>query len=121
MPTPNECRVSWNGSSISITAHQVPRWAWSTASIDVAVDGHTILQTRGVFKFVGKHIENIVLNGKPHIVELAWGRASLRSFPFNLSIDNAPVANSRVPIQNWWVGFWPWAALLGYFIWRYTK
>lgn len=120
MPDPSECRVSWNGADVAITARTIPRWAWNTASIDVAVNGRNILRTGGVFRFTGKHIEHFDFRGSSHVCEIAWGMASLRYFPFSLNIDGLPILKSRVPIQNWWYALWPWVVVVAFLVWRRT-
>jgi hypothetical protein len=120
MISSSACLATWNGASVSITAQLVPRYAWNTASIDVAVDGHTILRTGGVLKSAGTHAEGFTRGGTAHAAELTWGIGALRSFPFSLRIDGAPVVESRVPIQNWWLALWPWAAFACFLAWRYV-
>ena len=41
-----EKKTQWNGSAVEVTAHLVPRFLWSTASIDVFLDGRCILSKR---------------------------------------------------------------------------
>src|SRR6476646_1067486 len=51
------CHVLWNGVAVGVTARAAHRYAWTTVSIDVAVDATTISRTGGVFKFVGTRVE----------------------------------------------------------------
>lgn len=96
-PIPN-----WRGSEIRVTAKLVPRFLWSTASIDVFIKNKCILQTGGQLKITGAYSTSFTDDaGGHHRAELAWGRASLRSFPFRLQIDGEPIADSRVKIENW--------------------
>ena len=97
------------GKPVSITARLVPRFAWQTASIDIAVSDRNVLRTGGVRTIVGKHTETFASDGIEHCVEVKWSKGSLRSFPFSLCIDGLPVVESRVPIANWWLSLWPWA------------
>ena len=106
---------------MSIAAKLVPRYVWQSASIDVAVNGRSVLKTGGVFKLVGKHTETFASNGIEHNVEVTWGKAALRSFPFRLSIDGMPVLESRVPISNWWLGLWPWILFVAFVAWRFSS
>lgn len=106
---------------MSITAKLVPRYAWQSASIDVAVNRRFVLKTGGVFKLVGKHAETFAFDGIEHSVEVTWGKAALRSFPFSLSIDGLPVLESRVPISNWWLALWPWALIVAFVVWRFSS
>ena len=103
-----------------ITARLVPRYAWHSASIDVAVSDRIVLRTGGVLKLVGTHVEMFAIDGVEHGVEVTWGKASLRSFPFSLNIDGLPVVASRVPIANWWLALWPWALFVGFVAWRFA-
>ena len=106
---------------MSITARLVPRYAWQSASIDVAVSGRVVLRTGGVMKLVGKHTETFESDGTEHSAEVTWGKATLRSFPFSLSIDGVAVLESRVPIANWWLALWPWALFIGFIAWRFSS
>lgn len=106
---------------MSITARLVPRYAWQSASIDVVVGDRIALRTGGVLKLVGKHAVTFASEGIEHRVEVTWGKAALRSIPFNLSIDGYPVVESRVPIANWWFALWPWALFIGFIAWRFSS
>jgi hypothetical protein len=97
---------------VRMTARLVPRFAWTTASIDVSVDGADVLRTKGVFKAVGRHGETFQMTGAEHKAVVSWGKASIRSFPVNLSIDGVAVMESRVRVENWMLGLWPWALAL---------
>ena len=118
MPIARDCLASWNDTTVAVTARAIPRFAWTSASIDVAIGDETILKTGGVLKVVGKHVETFELRGATHTVEIAWGKATLRSFPFSLHIDGSPLLASRVPVENWWFSLWPWALLAGFLAWR---
>lgn len=92
---------------------------WTTASIDVSVNGKTVLRSGGVMKITGGTATTFEYAGMTHKVALSWGKASLRSLPFRLEIDDDLVADSCVLISNWWLAFWPVAAiLLLAFLWR---
>jgi hypothetical protein len=104
--------------AIDVSARLVPRYAWTTASIDVFVDGRRILKTGGVFKIAAKHTERFQEQDGVHAAEIAWGKATLRSFPIVLKIDDTQILASRVVIENWWLVLWPWAALAAFLIWR---
>lgn len=111
------CSASWNSTAVEVTARMIPRYAWTTASIDVAIGGNTILETGGVLKVVGAHVGPFEFHGVKHSVEITWGEATLRSFPFRLFIDGFPLLASSVPIANWWLALWPWAVLAGFSAW----
>jgi hypothetical protein len=121
MASSSSCETNWRGTPVSITAKLVPRYAWQSASLDVAVNGRFVLKTGGVFKLVGKHAETFASDGIEHSVEVTWGKAALRSFPFSLSIDGMSVLESRVPICNWWLALWPWALLVAFVAWRFSS
>jgi hypothetical protein len=111
------CHVLWNGVAVGVTARAVPRYAWTTVSIDVAVDATTILRTGGAFKFVGTRVEKFMLDGKEHTAELVWSAAKLRSFPIKLSIDGSPLLKADVPVKNWWLSQWPLVLIVGAVAW----
>jgi hypothetical protein len=121
MASSTTSETNWHGTPVSITARLVPRYAWQSASIDVAIRGRVVLRSGGVFKLVGKHAETFASDGIEHRVEVTWGKAALRSFPFSLSIDGMAVVESRVPIANWWLALWPWALFVGYIAWRFSS
>ena len=118
MPITKSCIVSWNGTTVAVTARAVPRYAWMTVSIDVAVGNETILKTGGVLKAVGDHAECFEFRGATHKAQVTWGKPTFRSFPFTLHIDGAPLLESRVPVENWWLTIWPWALLAAFIAWR---
>ena len=101
----------WSGVPIRVTARVVPRYAWRTTSIDVAVNGRTVLQTGGVRKIIGVHSETLDLAGVQHLMELSWGQFTSGAFPFLLKIDGVVVLESRVVAPYWWVAYWPYVAV----------
>lgn len=107
-----EYSTSWNSASVEVTSRIISRYGWTTASIDVAVDGDTVLRTGGVLKIRGSHTAMFDYDGKSHKAVLSWGRGSLRFFPFRLEVDDILVAESRVFIENWWSAWWPMNATL---------
>jgi len=114
------CATVWNGAIVEVSAALVPRYLWQSASIEVAVSDHTVLQTGGVLTFVGSRSESFLHEGVPHTAEVKWGKAALRSFPFVLNIDGTAVLESRVPVTNWWLSLWPIALLLAFLAWRFA-
>ena len=94
--------IKWQGSVVDVQARLVPRYLWNTASIGVFLDGQRILQTGGELKFTGSYSTTFTHSGSTHTAELTWGFSGLSfSFPYQLRIDGAPVAASRVHIRNW--------------------
>jgi hypothetical protein len=94
----------WQDCPIGVRARLVPRFLWSTASIDVFLGEKCILRTGGQFKFKGSHSTTFILSGSSHTAELSWGYGSFGSFPYQLRIDDAPVCTSRVYIGNQMMG-----------------
>ena len=107
-----EYATSWNGVPVRVTCRIIGRYGWTTATIDVAIDGAKILATGGVMKFAATHEENFDFRQSPHRAKVGWGRGAIRSLPFTLTIDDALVADARVPIQNWWIALWPCVAVV---------
>jgi len=111
--------LTWKGASVHVTSRIIGRYAWTTASIDVSVNGKTVLRSGGVMKITGDTVSTFEHEGASHRVALSWGGISLRSFPFRLEIDGDLIADSRVFVSNWWVAYWPLAAVcLFALLWR---
>jgi hypothetical protein len=96
--------IQWQDGTIEVRARLVPRYLWSTASIEVLLDGRCILQTGGRMKFTGTEVATFTHAGSEHTARLLWGAGFLRSFPYKLRIDDAPVSEARAHIRNWPVG-----------------
>jgi hypothetical protein len=93
--------IQWHGSPIDVQARLVPRFLWSTASIDVFVDQQCILRTGGQLKATGSHSTTFTHSGSTYTAELSWGCGLLFSFPYKLRIDGTPISEARVRVQNW--------------------
>ena len=104
--------ANWNGHTVVVTSTLISRYLWQTASIDVFVDENCVLRTGGQAKITGSHRETFHFAGSTHEAALSWGRAGLRSFPVQLTIDGQKIVDSRVRTANWAIGFWPWVAAL---------
>lgn len=105
--------IQWQGSPVDVQARLVPRYLWNTASVEVFLAGQRILRTGGQFKFTGSFSTTFTHGGGAHKAELSWGMCGLSfSFPYQLRIDGAPVADSRVRIRNWPVALVVAAVLL---------
>lgn len=116
-PTSDRCQT-WKGASVQVTSRIIARYLWTTASINVSVTGKTVLRSGGVMRITGDTVATFEYEGVSHRVALSWGKASLRSFPFQLEIDGDLIADSRVLISNWWLAYWPLAAIfLLAFVW----
>jgi hypothetical protein len=104
--------IKWKDSTVDVQARLIPRFLWSTASIDVFLDGQCILRTGGQLKFTGSHSTTFSHSDSTHTAELSWGTTiSLMSFPYQLRVDGVPVASSRVYIRNWPLGLTVWISI----------
>jgi hypothetical protein len=101
--------IQWQDSTVDVQARLVPRFLWSTASIDVFLGGQCILRTGGQMKFTGSHSTTFTYSGSTHTAELSWGASGLSlSFPYQLRLDGVPVVDLRVHIRNWPLGLVAW-------------
>ena len=111
--------IQWQGSRVDVRARLIPRFLWTTASIDVFLDEQCILRTGGQMKCTGSYSTTFTHSGSAHTAELAWGYGFLFSFPYKLRIDGTAVSEARVRVQNWPLGlifaFLVAAALLAIF------
>ncbi len=78
-------RAVWYGVPIIITCRLIRRYVWTTASIDVWVDGNRVLESGGVLKMTGSHAESFHFRNTTHEApdqELRAVRADdLREYP----------------------------------------
>jgi hypothetical protein len=93
-------KIRWHGSEVEVKARIVPRYGWTTASIDVFLDGKCILRTGGQLKVTGSSGAVFDHEGSRHFVELSWGMVRGHEFPYVLRINDAKVALSDVPVEN---------------------
>jgi hypothetical protein len=100
----HEGTVRWHDSVVSVRARQVPRFLWTTASIDVYLDEQCILQTGGKLNPTGSYSAIFNHGGSAHTAEVHWGMAAWYSFPYELKINGFPVIASRVRADNWYLG-----------------
>ena len=97
--------IKWHDKAVDVQSRLVPRYLWSTASIDVFLDGQLILSTGGQMKFTGAHSTTFTQGGTTHTAELCWGGSGFGfSFPCQLKIDGVLISTSRVHIRNWQLG-----------------
>lgn len=101
-------KALWNNKEIEVSANLVPLFLWTTASIDVLLEGKRILKTGGKLKIIGSVTSEFEDEGTKHEARLTWGRATRRSFPYQLEIDKILVSNSEVFIQNWKMSYALW-------------
>jgi hypothetical protein len=111
--------IRWQGGRVEVQARLVPRFLWSTASIDVSLEGRCILRSGGQMKATGSHAATFNHSGSAHTAEVSWGYGFLRSFPYKLRIDGISICAGRVDVRNWPLGliipFLAAAALLAAF------
>jgi hypothetical protein len=96
-------KIRWRGSTVEVKARLVPRYFWTTASIDVYLDGQCILQTGGQQKVTGSSWADFDHGGSKHSVELSWEAVRGFEFPYVLRINDAKVALAGVPVENAWL------------------
>ena len=99
--------ISWRNKPVRVQARLVPRFFWTTASIDVILEDKCILRTGGQFKFTGSHSVAFTDGRSEHQADLTWGRASGDRFPYQLRIDGATVSDLEVEVENWPMGYIP--------------
>ncbi len=88
-------------------AYYVPRFVWTTASIDVYLGDECVLRTGGQFKLTGSHSAAFTDGGTEHRMELTWGGSGGFRFPYQLRIDGVLVADAHVAVENWGMIFIP--------------
>jgi len=96
--------IEWQDGKVEVEARLVPRFFWTTASINVFLGGQCILRTGGQLKLTGSHSTTFTHSGAEHTAELSWGLSGLVSFPYQLQIDGLVVSAARVRILNWPIG-----------------
>lgn len=98
----------WNNKPVVVTARSLPRFLWTTASIDVFLDGQCILRSGGQAKLTGGHSAAFTHEGVQHQVGLTWGKSSGDfGFPYEVRIDGAKVDEGTVQIENRYMVFIP--------------
>jgi hypothetical protein len=106
--------MRWHGSKLEVRARPVPRYLWTTVSIDVLLDGEPVLCTGGQASLLGKCRSRFRREGKAHKAELSWGKMANGAFPFMLRIDEELVLASEVPVENWGIVLAGWIAALAF-------
>jgi hypothetical protein len=114
----------WRGSTVVVRARPVPRHLWTTASIDVLLDGRCILRTGGAAKITGPVSAEFDHDGAVHTVELSWGQErsrglARRRFPYRLRIDGAERAASEVAVEHSWLVVIPYSLVVLYLLLRH--
>jgi len=99
--------ADWQGHAVTLASRLVGRFLWSTASIDIFVDGNCVLRTGGQLKVRSTCVGEFTMDGSPHKAELTWSKGSLFSYPVELRIDDVLVVQGRVSTKNWPLALWP--------------
>lgn len=92
--------VSWRGKTVRVRAKYIPRFLWTTASIDVYLDGECVFRTGGQLKATGSHIAMFRSGGSEFRMELKWGRSAGFGFPYQLRIEGELVDEAQVRVEN---------------------
>ncbi len=92
--------VTWRGKTVKVRAHLVPRFLFSSASIDVYLNGECVFRTGGKINPTGSHSAAVRIGGSGHQIEVAWGRSRNFCFPYQLRIDGELVTESEVQVEN---------------------
>jgi len=92
--------IAWQGRAVLVRANYIPRFVWTTASIDVFLDGRCVFRTGGQLKAIGSHTATFNDGGSEHRIELKWGRSRDFCFPYQLRIDGVLVGESQVRVEN---------------------
>jgi hypothetical protein len=113
----------WRGSTVEVRARLVPGHLWTTASIDVFLDGRCILRSGGEGKPTGSRSAEFHHDGEVHTLELSWSRMQRRGltrrrFPYRLRIDGAELAASQVDVENAWLVAVPFLVVASYLVLR---
>lgn len=101
----------WGDKKVRVQAKLIPRYLWSTASIDVYLEDECILRTGGQLKFIGTCTAPFTCENSSHRVVLKYGLARIRFIPFQLEMDGTVIAASRAYIQNWMLGYVTWLVI----------
>jgi len=85
-PTDMSEKYSMARQPVDVQARLVPRFLWSTASIDVFLDKQSILRTGGKFESHRFTFCDVHAFRFHATAELSWGYGLLFSFPYKLVI-----------------------------------
>ncbi|HSM95293.1 MAG TPA: hypothetical protein VLT91_04560 [Rhizomicrobium sp.] len=98
--------TQWDDVDVAVESVLVPRYLYTSASVNVYVAGNCILQTGGVMRFSGKNMAEFAHNGTDHQVVLDWtsGRSSVG---YTLMIDGDKILEGSVFPRNALMGMTP--------------
>jgi hypothetical protein len=108
--------TSWRDKTVRVQARLVPRFLWTTASIDVFLGEHRILRTGGLFKWTGSRSVVFAEGNSQHEAVLTWGRVHRHRFPYQLQIDGIDLDSAYVIVENWRMGYIPGFLILALLI-----
>ena len=101
-------RVNWRDRRLEVKARVVPRYFWSTVSINVHLDGTALIRTGGVFRGKGLNEAQFDEWGETHSLGLSWTSPTRGFyFPYRLLVDDGVVLESTVKPPNWPMVFMP--------------
>ena len=103
----SQVMISWRGKTVRVQARLVPRFVWTTASIDVFLAEQRIVCTGGQFKLTGSCSTTFRDGGSDHRAVLSWGVGRRHRFPYQLQIDGVTVDDANVDVKNWRMGYIP--------------
>jgi hypothetical protein len=98
---------SWRDKTIRVQARLVPRFLWTTASIEVFLEDQRIVRTGGQFKMTGSHSSTFAEGGLEHQAVLSWGQVRRHRFPYQFQIDGVIIDDAHVVVENWRMGYIP--------------
>ena len=99
--------ILWQNKAVRVEARSVPRFLWTTASIDVYLEEQCVLRTGGKLDLQGTYSTPFSFGGSEHRADLTWGLCSQQQFPYQLRIDGQLVDESRVRVKNFHLGYIP--------------
>ena len=99
--------ISWHDKTVRVQARLVPRFVWTTASIDVFLGDQRVVCTGGQFKMTGSHSSTFTDGVLEHQAILSWGQVRRHRFPYQLQIDGVTVDDAHVDVTNWRMGYIP--------------
>jgi hypothetical protein len=108
--------ISWQDKVVRVRARLVPRFLWTTASIDIFLGEKCILRTGGQLKMTGSHSSTFADGNSEHQAVLTWGRVHQHRFPYQLQIDGINLDNAHVGVENWRMGYIPSILLIAFLI-----
>jgi hypothetical protein len=85
---------------VRISAAPTANHLFTTVSIDVAVDGVTVLRTGGQPRATGTTSVELVRAGRTHTLSLSWDRYTPQGFPCVVRLDGVELGHRVVPLTR---------------------